>query len=178
MYQPSQPTASENKVNISNAACYTMTVSPSGVGGTTYSYLSYVTCKSNLKDANMYDRLVLNLGYMGSVSMATPTLIKGKYKVTLKFIYLYDHAFMRTMTDGNGGLMRISFDNLYFKNASPYTTVASTLPGVYQATLFDEIEFESTASHQFKLVVMDPAASTNSKFSLQLDCLIFTPITQ
>ena len=178
IYQPSAPVGTEDKINISNAPCYTAEVSASGVGGTAYSYLTYVTCKTNLKAAQFYDRLVLNLGYMGSVSMRTPTLVRGKYKVTLNFIYLSDHAFMRTMSEGNGGLMKISFDGQDFKNVSPYTTVTSSLAGVYQSTLYDKIDFSATTNHVFKIVVMDPAASTNSKFSLQLDCITFTPITE
>jgi len=153
-----------------------MEVSASGIGGTTYSYLTYVTCKANLKKAQFFDRLVLNLGYMGSVAMKTPTLVKGKYKVTLNFIYLSDNAFMKTMSDGNGGLMKISFDGEHVRNVAPYTTVTSSIANVYQYTLYDELEFTSTTNHQFKLVVMYPAASTNSKFSIQLDNIIFTPL--
>lgn len=178
IYQPTAPVASETKVSLFEAGSYTSAVSASGVAGQTYSYLTYVTCKTNLKSALHYDRLVLNLGYMGSVSMKTPTLVRGKYKVTLKFIYLSDHAFMKSMTDGNGGLMKISFDNENVRNVSPYTTVPSTLAGVYEATLYDEIEFGTTSNHVFKTIVMDPSASTNSKFSIQLDCITFTPITE
>jgi uncharacterized surface protein with fasciclin (FAS1) repeats len=177
IYQPTEAVSSETKVNISDAACYTTEVSASGIGGTTYSYLTYVTCKANLKKAQFFDRLVLNLGYMGSVAMKTPTLVKGKYKVTLNFIYLSDHAFMKNMTDGNGGLMKVSFDGDNIRNVSPYTTVTSSIANIYEYTLYDEIEFNTTSSHQFKLVVMDPSASTNSKFSIQLDNIIFTPIT-
>lgn len=178
LFQPAVPVSSETKFNLTDAACYTAAVSDAGVGGTAYNYLSYVTCKSNLKNAVHYDRLVLNLGYMGSVTMKTPTIVRGKYKVTLNFIYLSDHAFMRTMTDGNGGIMKISFDSKNMENVSPYTTVSSSLTGVYSSTLYDEIEFDTTSKHEFKIVVMDPAASTNSKFSLQLDCITFTPITE
>lgn len=176
MYQPTEPTSSENKYNITDAGCYTIEVSPSGIGGTSYNYLTYVTCKTNLKKAQFYDRLVINLGYMGSIAMKTPTLVKGKYKVTLNFIYLSDHSFMKTMSDGNGGLMKITFDGEHVRNASPYTTVTSSIAGVYEYTLYDELTFDTTTSHLFKLVIMDPSASTNSKFSLQLDNIIFTPI--
>lgn len=177
VYQPTEAVSSETKVNISDAACYTTEVSASGIGGTTYSYLTYVTCKANLKKAQFFDRLVLNLGYMGSVVMKTPTLVKGKYKVTLNFIYLSDHAFMKNMSDGNGGLIKVSFDGGNIRHVAPYTTVNSTIAGVYEYTLYNDIEFTTTTSHQFKLVIMDPSASTNSKFSIQLDNLIFTPIT-
>jgi uncharacterized surface protein with fasciclin (FAS1) repeats len=177
-FQPSAPVSSETKYSVASADCYTYEVSASGVGGTSYSYLTYVTCKTNLKAAEHYDRLVLNLGYMGTVSMNTPTLVRGKYKVTLRFIYLTDHSFMRQMTDGNGGMMRISFDGTNNANVSPYTTVTSSLAGVYESTLYSEIEFDETSSHTFKIVVMDPSASTNTKFSLQLDAITFTPITE
>lgn len=176
VYQPTTYVSSETKVNISDAACYTTEVSASGVGGTSYSYLTYVTCKANLKKAQFFDRLVLNLGYMGSVAMKTPTLVKGKYKVTLNFVYLSDHAFMKNMSDGNGGLMKVSFDGSNIRNVSPYTTVTSTVANVYEYTLYDELEFDITASHLFKVVIMDPSASTNSKFSIQLDNIVFTPI--
>jgi uncharacterized surface protein with fasciclin (FAS1) repeats len=178
IYQPLIPVGAEDKIDLSEASCYSYEVSPSGIGGTAYNYLMYVTCKNNLKKAYHLDRLVLNLGYMGSVTMKTPTLVHGKYSVSLKFVYLSDHAFMRTMSDGNGGYMRLTFDGEHIKNAAPYTTVTSSIAGVYDATLYDEIEFDKTSNHLFKIVVMDPAASTNSKFSLQLDCITFTPITE
>jgi hypothetical protein len=54
--------------------------------------------------------------------------------------------------------------------------VTSALPGVYTSTIYDEIEFPETAAHDFKFVVLDPAASTNSGFSLQFDCIKFIPI--
>lgn len=178
IYQPAAPVSSEDNLNIFDAASYVAEVSASGVSNRTYNYLAYVTCKTNLRHANYFDRLVINLGYLGHVTMRTPTLVKGKYRVDLKFVYLSDHAFMRTMSDGNGGLMKISFDGDHVANVSPYTTVTRTLAGVYDATLYDEIEFETTAKHDFKIIIMDPAASTNSKFSLQLDCITFTPITE
>lgn len=175
-FQPSVPVSTETKTVLNTATCYAYEASAAGVGGTTYGYINYVTCKTNLRTAVHYDRLVLNLGYMGTITMKTPTLVRGKYSVSLKFIYLTDHSFMKTMSDGNGGLMKISFDNQNTKNVSPYTTVPSTLAGVYESTLYDVIEFDGTAAHDFKIIVMDPSASTNSKFSLQLDAITFTPI--
>lgn len=171
-FQPSIPVSQETSNDISNSSCYTIDASP----GSTFYFFKYLTCKTNLKTAIHNDRLSFNLGYMGAVTMKSPTLIRGKYSVKLKFIYLTDHSFMRTMSDGNGGLMKISFDNQNTKNVSPYTTVPSISAGVYESTLYDEIEFDGTAAHDFKIIVMDPSASTNSKFSLQLDAITFTPI--
>lgn len=178
VFQPLSPVTSEGKYSVFDATCYTVELSPSGVGGTSYGYLSYVTCRSNLKKANNYDRLALNIGYMGTLSMKTPTLVRGKYKVSLSLVYLSDHSFMRTMSDGNGGLMKLSFDGEQINNVSPYTKVNSSFVGVYESVIYDEVTFETTASHVFKIVVMDPAASTNSKYSIQLDCITFTPITE
>lgn len=177
-YQPSEPVSTEAKYSLLLAPCYTYEFSQSGTSNKSYSYLTYVNCKSNLRKANKLDCLVLNLGYMGNVSMKTPTLVKGKYKVELQFIYLSDHSFMKNMSEGNGGLMHITVDGKNDLNSRPYTTVTGILAGVKQATLYDEIDFDKTQSHIFKIVVMDPAASSNSKFSLQLDCITFTPITE
>lgn len=177
-YQPKEPVSSESKTNISTASCYTIEVSEAGVGNTSYSYVTYVTCKNNLKKAVNYDRVVFNVGYMGTVSMKTPTIVRGKYKMEVDLVSLSDHSFMWKLTDGNGGMLKISIDDENVTNVAPYTVVSSQVAGVYTATLYSEIEFDTTAPHTFKFVVMDPAASTNNKFSLQFDCITFTPITE
>ena len=150
----------------------------SGSKNTSYSDIDYVTCKSNLKDAYNHDRVVFNLGYMGSVSMKTPVLVRGKYKVELSIIYLTNHNFMRQQTDGNGGMVRMTFDDNedYQAFVRPYTKVPSALPGIYTSTIYEEIEFPETASHTFSFVILDPAASTNKGFSLQFDTIKFIPI--
>jgi hypothetical protein len=175
-YQPAEPVSTEKKIDITKCGAYDYVISESGVGGSSYAYITYVNCKTNLRDCLKYDRVVFNLGYMGSVSMKTPTLVRGKYKVELKFVYLSDHNFMRLMTDGNGGMIKMTIDGDNLKSVTPYTTVPRNLANVYTATLYDEIEFEQTSTHDFRFVVMDPAASTNSRFSLQFDCITFTPI--
>ena len=177
-YQPSEPTASEQRFRIATAACYEYEMGESGTKNRNYSDIDYVTCRSNMKGANNFDRVVFNLGYMGKVSMRTPTIVRGKYKVELTIVFMTGNNFMRQQSDGNGGLLKMTFDdsdkNTIF--TAPYTKVPSALPGVYTSTLYEEIEFEETASHSFSFVVLDPAASTNSNFSLQFDCIKFTPI--
>lgn len=177
-YQPAEPVTSETKVDVSKCGAFEYTVSESGVGGTTYAYVTYVNCKKNLKDCNNYDRMVFNLGYMGSVSMRTPTIIRGKYKVEIQYVYLSDHSFMRKVTDGNGGMIRTAFDGENQKSSKPYTSSSKTAAGVYEAVLYDELEFTATTAHEFSFVVLDPTASSNSKFSLQFDCIKFTPIEE
>ena len=176
-YQPAEPTSKENIYRIATAPCFTFEQGEAGTKNRTYHEIDYVTCKSNLPAVNN-DRVVYNLGYMGSVSMKTPVIVKGKYRVELSFIYMTNQNFMRTMSDGNGGMLKMSFDDdsQYTIFTSPYTKVPKILPGIYSTTLYEEIEFPETASHDFGFVVLDPAASTNSNFSLQFDTITFIPI--
>lgn len=188
IYRPATVTTSETKVDLSRLSCYTVDV-PNGRGNTSYTELCYVTCKSNLKDCLYHDRVVFNMGYLGSVQMKTPTLVKGKYRVTVTMAYLTDQSIMRTSSGCKGGLMKVLVDlpedfdaanedeTLYNKTlVAPYTQITKTTPGVYSGTIYDEIEFTETASHNFKFTIMDPAASTNSKVYLQFDAITFTPI--
>ncbi len=187
-YRPVEVESSETKIDLTKLSCYTVDV-PNGRGNSNYSELCYVTCKSNLKNCLYHDRVVLNMGYLGSVSMKTPTLVKGKYKVTVAMAYLTEQSIMRTSSGCKGGLLKILVDlpedfdssvddeTLYNKTlVAPYTEITKSLPGVYDGTLYDEIEFDTTASHTFKFIIMDPAASTSSKVYLQFDTITFTPI--
>ncbi len=177
-YQPAEPTASEQRFRVATAPCFEFEMGEAGTKNRNYSDIDYVTCRSNLKNANNYDRIVFNLGYMGKVSMPTPTIVRGKYKVELTIVFMTGNNFMRQQTDGNGGMLKMSFDDKeeYTTFSAPYTKVTSALPGVYTSTLYEEIEFPETASHQFSFIILDPAASTNSNFSLQFDYMKFTPI--
>ncbi len=174
-YRPADPVSSEEKILI--ADCFEeLEMGSSGTSNNNYYSATYVTCKSNLKKCLNYDRVVFNLGYQGYVTMKTPTLVRGKYKVTISIVYLTEQAFIRTSNGSKGGMMKISFDGNAPIISSPYTTITKSTLGVYEATLYDEIEFTETSSHLLKFVVMDPAASTNNKFSLQFDAITFTPI--
>lgn len=187
-YRPANYESSETKVDLSRLSCYTVDV-PNGRGNTNYTELCYVTCKSNLKDCLYNDRVVFNMGYLGSVKMKTPTLVKGRYRVSVNMAYLTDQSIMRTSSGCKGGLLKVLVDlpddfdpavddeTLYNKVlVAPYTEITKTLPGVYTGTIYDEIEFPETAAHTFKFVIMDPAASTSSKVYLQFDAITFTPI--
>lgn len=177
-YQPEEPTSSEQRTRVASATCFEYVMGEAGTNNRSYSDIDYVTCRTNMKAANNYDRIVFNLGYMGQVSMQTPTIVKGKYRVELSLIYLTGHNFMRQQSDGNGGLLKMTFDDNSEYNlfTAPYTKVPKALPGVYTTTLYEEIEFPETASHKMSFIVLDPAASTNSNFSLQFDCIRFIPI--
>lgn len=176
LFQPSEPVASETKVDLSRLSCYEVETGPDGSSNNGYTSLCYVTCKSNLKNCLHNDRVVFNMGYQGSVTMNTPTLVKGKYRVSISMAYLTDLAFIRTMNGCKGGLMRLTVDGENQILTAPYTQITKSLAGVYETDLYAEIEFTETKSHKFKFVIMDPAASTNNKFSLQFDAITFTPI--
>ena len=177
-YQPQEPTSSEQRYRIATATCFDYEKGEAGSSNNSYSDIDYVTCKNNLKEANNFDRVVFNLGYMGKVTMPTPTIVRGKYRVELTIVYLTSHNFMRQQSDGNGGMLKMQFDDSDDMTTftAPYTKVTSALPGLYTSTIFDEVEFPETASHRFSFVVLDPTASTNKNFSLQFDCIRFIPI--
>ncbi|MBP3511408.1 MAG: DUF5108 domain-containing protein [Prevotella sp.] len=190
-YQPAEAPSTETRTRVATAACFTYEMSESGSSNNSYSDIDYVTSKSyKIKNeatgkmeevfANNNDKIVFNVGYMGSVQMPTPTIVKGKYKVEISIIYTATQSFMRQQTKGNGGLLRMSFDDTEESTVfvAPYTKVPSALPGIYTSTIYDEIEFTETAAHNFKFVVLDPAASSEKGFSLQFDCITFTPIEE
>jgi len=188
-YRPDAVESNETKVDVSRLSCYTVDY-PNGRANTNYSELCYVTCKSNLKDCLYHDRLVLNMGYLGSVTMKSPTLVKGKYKVTVNMAYLVDQSSMRTSSGCKGGLIKILVDrpedfdpsnddeeNYHKVRVAPYTQISKSQPGVYTGTLYEEIEFDETASHDFTFTILDPAAN-DKKIYLQFDIITFTPITE
>lgn len=178
-YQTENPTTEYRTPLMSLTSTYTYELGPSGPASTSsYNYLDYFTVKTSNWSSCLYsDQLILNLGYLGHVSMKTPTIIAGKYKVTLAFCYATSMDFMRTLTDGsNGGQMQFTFDGDKKQLLAPYATVPANTLDDYKTVLYDELEFTKTSSHVLKIVVMDPAASTHSKFRIQLDYLLFEPI--
>lgn len=173
--------------NGSYIACYDMTMGPSGTSTTGWANLEYRTAHNKYeytwwKMLN-YDQIIVNIGYNGTLTMSTPTILAGKYKVTLYFTYATSMNFMRLAGDvdsqgSNGGLTSFTFDNNPSQSASRaiYASVPNNTLDCYNTVLFDELEFSSTQAHSLQLVVLDPAASTHSSFRLQLDYLLFEPI--
>lgn len=113
--------------------------------------------------------------------METPSIIKGKYKVTLHFGYATSMDFIRTKSSGsNGGQMIFSFDGEHSVTRAPYTSSTTTLKsnklGCYEDVIYDEIEFTENSTHTFRLILTDPAASDKSDYRIYLDYLEFEPI--
>lgn len=125
---------------------------------------------------------MLNLGNTGSIAMQTPTIMKGKYKVIIQFGYATSMDFIKnggTTSNGSGsnrGGMKISFDGENEISCKPYTSYTGTALDLFQYTAYEELEFSRTTNHTFKLVIDDPAASTQSKYRIYLDYILFEPI--
>ena len=87
-----------------------MTLGPSGAKTSEWNYLQYGIARGSetydwWKLLN-YDMLVINIGYNGTLTMTTPVILKGKYKVTLFFAYEPTMKFMgERANNSNGGLL-------------------------------------------------------------------------
>lgn len=169
----------------SYVSCYDMQMGPSGTISSGWGYLEYRTAhnKSEYNWWNLlhYDVLGINLGYNGTLTMNVPTILSGKYKVTLGFAYASSMNFMRLAGDvpsegSNGGLTSFTFDDDKSVSKAIYAAVPVDELNCYKVELFGELEFASTQLHKLQLVVLDPAASTHKNFRLQLDYLLFEPI--
>ena len=177
----------EHQSDVSSLACYTIDAKSSATstdgsnGG--YYPVGYATPKTGSAWTNCKnkDHIYLNLGYNGSIIMKTPILIAGKYKVILKVTYATSMNFMRTMTSGsNGGKIRFTFDgdSETTTEIAIYASITANTLGLYDTVIYDEIEFSKTGTHSMKMVIADPAATSNSKFRIQLDYMTFEPIIE
>lgn len=189
-YAPATPTDKDYKIGLGNGV-YTYEMGEGGKGSTSYNEgVSYVTPKSirlpssanpDIVSAEGYrnDFIVFNVGYMGSVSVKTPVLVKGKYRIELCYYYSTGLNFVRTQGSGsNGGLICLSFDGRddVKDYLNPYKQIPSSVTGFYHSTIFNEVTFDETSDHVFNMIVMDPAASTSSSFYLAFDYIRFVPI--
>lgn len=172
----------ERKCSVQDLSCYNYKLNnPGGTYSSFYNitYFTAKTEKSNWIKANNYDMLMLNLGYTGWISMETPSVIKGKYKITLQFGYAGTMDFIRKASGGsNGGELKITFDGENETVCKPYMTIPTSSLDVYQYVIYNELEFTETATHTFKVLVNDPAASSNSNYRIYLDYVLFEPITE
>lgn len=192
-YAPAEPADKDYKFGLGdNNGVYTYEIGEGGKGSTSYvGGVSYVTPKTiklpssantDIVSGTGYrnDFVVFNVGYMGTVSVKTPVLVKGKYRVDLSYYYATGLNFIRTQGSGsNGGLVSIQFDEdeKGIKDyLNPYKQIPSSVAGFYTTTIFNEVTFDETSDHVFKMIVMDPAASTSSNFYIAFDYIRFVPI--
>lgn len=183
-YQQMTDPKNEKKCYVEDLSCYTVKTSRPGGKYSDYGNISYMSVKENdWQTANNHDLMMVNIGNTGSVTMQTPTIMKGSYKVSIQFAYATSQDFIRTGkttsngSGSNGGQMKFSFDGENEINAKPYSKAPSAL-GLFQYTIYENLTFDHTSTHTFKLVMDDPAASTQAKYRIMIDYVLFEPITE
>lgn len=122
--------------------------------------------------AYMNNYLCLNLGYAGWIQMTSPTIIAGKYKVVLH--YLKDIT--QNKLFAGGSLTRFDLDD---NTTSQYVFKGlKTMPlyGTAELTLWNQLEFEGSGNHTFKVTMMDINAKESNTYHQMLDYLEFIPI--
>ncbi|MBP5322781.1 MAG: DUF5108 domain-containing protein [Bacteroidaceae bacterium] len=147
-----------------------------------YKKCKYVSTKE--KDSNAYDAylnnlLVLNLGYAGWIQFKTPTIIKGRYKVTLHYA---SEATMKAF-HAAGSLTKFQIDpedeekgwskNVYVFKGLP---TASFSYGSGDVDLFNDVEFDISGIHTLRATMLDINAKTNGSYHQLWDYILFTPI--
>jgi len=152
-----------------------------------YRRVGYKKCKykSSRDKTNPYgkisndDLLVLNLGYAGWIQMKTPTLIKGKYRVTLHYAsestlrsFHAAGSLVKFQMDPNGSELLVQSKKIF----SGMSTATSFTYGCDDIVLWDEIEFGTSCSHQLKATCLDIQAKTSANYHLLFDYIIFEPI--
>ena len=135
----------------------------------------YTSAKDNTKPqhgAYMNNYLCLNLGYAGWAQMTTPVIIAGKYKVVLH--YLKDITLSSFFTTGT--MTRFDIDDnkaiVYLYKNQPKQPLYDNI----ETTLFNQITFDGSTSHTFKVTMMDINAKTNNNYRQMLDYIEFIPV--
>ncbi len=147
-------------------------------------YTSTSKKTENAYGAYLNNLLVLNLGYAGWIQFTTPTIIKGKYKVTLHYA---SEASLKTFHSA-GSLTKFQVDpDLGIPEWTKNAYVFKGLPtGTYtfgngDLELWNEqncLEFTSSGTHQFKVTMLDINAKTNGSYHQLWDYLLLEPITE
>ncbi|MDR0810835.1 MAG: DUF5108 domain-containing protein [Paludibacter sp.] len=139
--------------------------------------------KINNKYGAYKDNLfILNLGYAGNITMQTPTIIKGKYKVVMHYA---GAPGLKTFYP-NGSNTRFNLDD-YQKSIFMWKGIPATFDdpakktsidanGIASDVLWDEVVFEQSGVHTFKATMMDINAKTNGSYRQMWDYLEFIPI--
>lgn len=144
-------------------------------------YVSTSKKTQNAYDAYLNNLLVLNLGYAGWIQFTTPTIIKGKYKVTLHYA---SEASLKSFHSA-GSLTKFQIDPElgnaeWTKNAYVFKGLptGSYTFGNGSVELWSELEFPSSGTHQFKATMLDINAKTNGSYHQLWDYLLLEPITE
>lgn len=168
--------------NFGAVSSFDYTFSTSATSYSSWKKVGFLKCKYattsaptvNTYKANMDNLLILNLGYTGWIHFTTPTIIKGKYKV--EFAYAGTAALQSFYAAGS--MVRFTLDD-YLKQLFVWKGTSTTAGShVRSDVLFETVDFEFSQSHDFKAVMMDIKASTNTPYRQMWDYIKFTPITE
>ena len=122
--------------------------------------------------AYMNNYLCLNLGYAGWAQMTTPVMIAGKYKVVLH--YIKDISLVQLYTTGT--MTRFDIDEsksiVYLYKGVPRAPLYDNI----ESTLWNQITFDGSTSHTFKVTMMDINAKTANYYRQMLDYIEFIPV--
>lgn len=190
-------TEPSTELKDANLACYEYKVGSQGMPESNFGNLAYRTLRSNSNyDAQDNTRrflhgdvLTVSLGYKGWFQMRSPVMVPGKYKVTLRYFYANSMKNFRSYGSGsNGGQIDIEFTEME-NTASVSRLLYSSLPdakdengnylvtmGLFDTTLYDEIEISDMKEYIMRITLNDPAASISKDFRIQVDYILFEPI--
>jgi len=113
------------------------------------------------KKAKNNDLLKLNLGLMGWIQMESPTIIAGKYKVSLR------HYSPRATE--KAGRLSFIIDGEYLGSQITTTGDSSTAETFTTNKAIGEIEFTESKKHTLRILTGDNTTS-------EIDCLVLEPI--
>ena len=152
-----------------------------------YRAVGFKKCKytsTKEKDTNAYgaylnNLLVLNLGYAGWIQFRTPTIIRGRYRVTLHYA---SEATMKAF-HAAGSLTKFQIDpenessswarNVYLFKGMPQAAFSY---GSADVDLFGEVEFDTSGIHTLRATMLDINAKTNGSYHQLWDYVLFTPL--
>ncbi len=184
IYKTAVDTEKTTELWGTNLTCYNAVMGPTGSASTAGAKIGYLTIKND--ENNVYypcmnkDVMELRLGYLGNITLQTPPIIAGKYKVSLVYLYANSLDPLSRGEGSNGGQTKFTFTDM--PNISPANVVLyseRTLNGrmnIYDVVLYEEIEFTKTSKQTLNIMLNDPAASSFDKYQVRIDYILFEPI--
>ncbi len=143
------------------------------VGFVKEKYLSATRRDETPHGAYMNNYLVLNLGYPGSITFTTPTIVAGHYRVVLHYI---KNSQSQQNLFTSGTMTRFTLDE---KRTFSYLYKGLSRTPLYESvstTLWGDVEFETSTTHKLNITLMDIQAKTLKGYHLRLDYVEFIPL--
>lgn len=149
IYQGASSSAYTLTLSEDEVSCYSWVTVPEGKSGAV-KYYTIVPVSGytylNSKAPYLYDYLILNLGTYGYIDITSPSILKGKYKISLTYFSpkkTSDYGIVSCYMDGaQVGSNKITLSNT---TSDTYKTVVLT----------SSIEFTKTTTHVFRAICMD-----------------------